>query len=435
MISTKYNPSGDERDYVDIQDHGLIGNLHTAAMISVDGSVESYCVPDFDSPSVFARILDKNKGGHFSVMPQIKCTTKQGYLPSSNVLATKFLSNEGVLSVTDFLPRKKTHGGLKKTNHPMQNWLVRRVEVIRGSVPVRMECAPAFNYARDEHTMEIVNDDSISPLANPQQKVVFRSKNLSMDLRYVIDSSLERQTPEHARKPVKSCELKFEELDLRPKGHLGLSAAANLTLHEGNVVTFILRDLPRSSSRANSLADNALLKEAQSKEEEQEAVLRGASALRPNDDPLLTADLANELLEQTNDFWTSWINRSTYTGLWREAVHRSALALKLLTYEPTGAIVASPTFSLPEFIGGTRNWDYRASWIRDASFTLYALIRLGFTEEANAYMEFIYKRLEEKNEDGSLQIMYTIHGGRDLPEFELDHLEGHKESRDRKSVV
>ncbi|KIO26500.1 hypothetical protein M407DRAFT_243709, partial [Tulasnella calospora MUT 4182] len=429
MISTKYNPSGDERDYVDIQDHGLIGNLHTAAMISVDGSVESYCVPDFDSPSVFARILDKNKGGHFSVMPQIKCTTKQGYLPSSNVLATKFLSNEGVLSVTDFLPRKKTHGGLKKTNHPMQNWLVRRVEVIRGSVPVRMECAPAFNYARDEHTMEIVNDDSISPLANPQQKVVFRSKNLSMDLRYVIDSSLERQTPEHARKPVKSCELKFEELDLRPKGHLGLSAAANLTLHEGNVVTFILRDLPRSSSRANSLADNALLKEAQSKEEEQEAVLRGASALRPNDDPLLTADLANELLEQTNDFWTSWINRSTYTGLWREAVHRSALALKLLTYEPTGAIVASPTFSLPEFIGGTRNWDYRASWIRDASFTLYALIRLGFTEEANAYMEFIYKRLEEKNEDGSLQIMYTIHGGRDLPEFELDHLEGHKESR------
>ncbi|KAG8928499.1 hypothetical protein FRC01_005860, partial [Tulasnella sp. 417] len=297
MISTKYNPNGEERDYVDIQDHALIGNLHTAAMISVDGSVESYCVPDFDSPSIFARILDKNKGGHFSIMPQIKCTTKQGYLPSSNVLATKFLSNEGVVSVTDFLPRKKAHAGLRKGSHPLQNWLVRRVEVIRGSVPIRMECAPAFNYARDEHTMEIVNDDSISPLGNPQNKVVFRSKSLSLDLRYVIDSSLERQPPDHAGKPIKSCQLKFEELDLRERGHLGLSAMASFTLHEGNVVTFVLRDLPQSPTQGSPVVDKALLKEAAAMGEQQDAVLRGASALRPSNDPLLTADLANELLE------------------------------------------------------------------------------------------------------------------------------------------
>lgn len=143
----------------------------------------------------------------------------------------------------------------------------------------------------------------------------------------------------------------------------------------------------------------------------------------------MTSELLDHLFVSTNNYWNSWIRKSTYQGSWKEAVHRSALALKLLIYEPTGAIVASPTFSLPEYIGGTRNWDYRASWIRDSSFTLYALIRLGFTQEANAYMDFIFERLKNKNPDGSLQIMYTIHGGKDLEEIELLHLDGHKGSK------
>jgi GH15 family glucan-1,4-alpha-glucosidase len=157
--------------------------------------------------------------------------------------------------------------------------------------------------------------------------------------------------------------------------------------------------------------------------------MSASNNLRPADDPIVTSQLVGDLLKSTNDYWVSWIRRSTYKGSWKEAVHRSALALKLLIFEPTGAIVASPTFSLPEYIGGTRNWDYRASWIRDSSFTLYALIRLGFTYEANAYVDFVQERLKDKNPDGSLQIMYTIHGSKIFPEIELTHLDGHKGSK------
>ncbi|KAG8902035.1 hypothetical protein FRB99_004859 [Tulasnella sp. 403] len=470
MISNKYQVS-DERGYIDIQDHAIIGNLHTAAVISIDASVESYCIPNFDSPSVFARVLDKNKVDLHrlnafcdetnTVTPRVVILASRHRFPSTLSKHTsqvrmsypptnsRFLSEQGVVSVTgdelspayervmfadpdslDFLPRKKGAPRSKKANHPLQNWLVRRVEVIRGQVPVRMECAPAFNYARDEHTMEIVSDESISPLEQPQDKVVFKSKCLNLDLRYVVETNLDRQPPDHAGKAAPACSVFFKELDLRPQGHKGLSTYCDFTMGEGNIVTFILRDVPSSeSNQSDILKAGALAEKARSRGDDRDAVLRGAAALRPVDDPLLTIQLAAQLLQETNDYWTSWIGKSTYKGLWREAVHRSALALKLLTFEPTGAIVASPTFSLPEFIGGTRNWDYRASWIRDASFTLYALIRLGFTDEATAYMDFIYKRLEEKNPDGSLQIMYTIHGTKDLEEVELDHLEGHKGSR------
>jgi len=151
--------------------------------------------------------------------------------------------------------------------------------------------------------------------------------------------------------------------------------------------------------------------------------------MRPKEDPVLTSDLLLALLKDTNRYWLDWIGRSTYKGSWREAVHRSALALKLLIFEPTGAIVASPTFSLPEHLGGTRNWDYRFTWIRDSSFTLYALIRLGFTDEAQAFTEFVFSRIGDRNPDGSLQIMYTIHGEKDLVEYELNHLDGHKGSK------
>ncbi|CAE7222876.1 unnamed protein product [Rhizoctonia solani] len=426
MISTgKYDQ--DERGYVDIQDHALIGNMRTAAMISIDGSVESYCVPNFDSPSVFARILDKDKGGHFSIKPKIRHSSKQAYLPSSNVLSTKFLADEGVAQVTDFLPRQ-TGTGIA-ANKPLLFWLIRRVEVIRGRVPIRMECCPAFNYARDAHETQFVNDDSQQPGVS-QEKIVFRSRDLTLDLRYVVDTvpDIDVSKPQVTLRP----------LDLRPKGHKGVGVSVDLDLEEGQVVTFILRTPPERTSNTGKPTKQ----QAEALGVPIEVLIQGATKLRARDDPLIGPGLVNSLLAETTSFWQAWISKSTYRGSWREAVHRSALALKLLIFEPTGAIVASPTFSLPEHIGGTRNWDYRFSWIRDSSFTLYALIRLGFTEEANAYMDFIFKRLQQKNPDGSLNIMqvspsgcwfmparYSIHGTTDLEEIELDHLDGHKGSK------
>ncbi|KAG5337131.1 hypothetical protein C0989_010579 [Termitomyces sp. Mn162] len=369
------------------------------------GKVESYCVPNFDSPSVFARILDKDKGGHFSIMPTVPFTVKQNYLPSSNksrlsaqVLQTKFMNELGVASITDFLPRPSSSASATK---PLLPWLIRRVECIRGTMPLMMQCAPAFNYALDTHSTEIVPDTSIPPLdlqpgtptQNHQNKVVFTSSSgFVLDLRYITESTLDAAC-------VPSIEL--GTLDLTSKGHKGLAAYSATQLTEGQAVTFVLRTPPEHEAPMTASATRTGTKA----ELERKLTLLGPLGVKPRTvhDPFLTKELLHSLLTITNRYWYEWIRQSTYTGSWKEAVHRSALALKLLIYEPTGAVVASPTFSLPEFIGGTRNWDYRASWIRDSSFTLYALIRLGFTQEAN--------------------------GGKDLEEIELLHLDGHKGSK------
>ncbi|KAI0738815.1 glycoside hydrolase family 15 protein [Daedaleopsis nitida] len=410
-----------ERGYIAIADHGLIGNLRTAALVSIDGSIESYCVPNFDSPSIFARILDKDKGGHFSITPSVPFTTKQSYLPNSNILQTKYLNEGGVATVTDFLPRQPSSA----TARPLLAWLIRRVEVIRGTMPLRVECAPAFNYARSTHTTELMLDTSVA-LSAPSSpvdghyKALFTSEeaNLTLDLRYIAESSLE-----HVGEPY----VKLRELDLSAKGHKGTGVWTEIELSEGQAVTFVLRTPPDNVKLPPQA--HPTRRTAEEMGISYEKLVAGASNLRPLEDPILTKTLLRELLEQTNNYWTAWIRRSTYQGAWKEAVHRSALALKLLIYEPTGAVVASPTFSLPEYIGGTRNWDYRASWIRDSSFTLYALIRLGFTYEANAYMEFIFERVRCRDPDGTLKIMYTIHGEKEFPEEELTHLDGHKGSK------
>lgn len=336
--------------YQPIENYGLIGNMRTAALVGIDGSIDWLCLPHFDSPSIFAAILDDRKGGRFKIAPaQDSVTHKQFYWPDSNVLVTRFLSPDGVGQVVDFMPV-----GLRRRD-PSAHPLVRRVQVVRGSMQFHLECHPAFNYARDEHCTSISSEGAM-----------FQSSSLNLAL-------------------VSSVPLEQD----------GSGVKAAFTLQEGQTIAFILHQSDSAAASADLFPDS-----------------RG-----------------EELFEQTVEYWRRWLGRCTYTGRWREMVHRSCLALKLLTFEPTGAIVAAPTCSLPEGLGGTRNWDYRYTWIRDAAFTIYGLLRVGFTEEAGNFMHWLEARCHELAPDGSLQIMYAIDGRHRLKEEILDHLEGYKGSR------
>ncbi|RKP11360.1 glycoside hydrolase family 15 protein [Piptocephalis cylindrospora] len=390
--------------YLHIEDYGLIGNLRTAALCGADGSIDHLCMPEFDSPSVFARILDRNKGGHFSVTPSVSCTTKQQYLPNTNVLQTRFLHDEGVCEVTDYMPRIRKDELL--SNIPFLPWVVRHVSIVRGSLPIDIECFPAFNYAQDRHiatfASDTQHDSSFSNLSGtlaqdhssvyiPKERILFESGEHHYDLRWIVHGG------EHE---IPKAKWNMEE---RP-GTTGPGATLNLRLKEGQRLILIFRIPP---------TDQRIREDLQCM----------------GNNPPLSWNLMHVLQRSTCDYWVRWISRSTYKGRWRENVLRSALVLKLMTYEPTGAVVASPTFSLPEAFGGGRNWDYRYTWVRDSSFTIYALIRLGFTDEAHAYMKFIEERCRDAAEDGSLQIMYGIRGEKRLEERELPHLEGHRGSR------
>ena len=337
--------------YLPIEDYGIIGNMHTVALVGTNGSIDWFCSPDFDSPSVFAAILDENKGGYFKIAPAFfhdDLTTKQMYWPETNVLVTRFLSSEGVGEVIDFMPVGERHA---MHNH---NELIRRVNVVRGTMTFRLECFPAFNFARNSHEIHIngAGADMISE---------------GITIRLTSPTPLERS---------------------------GDGLVSEFTLQAGQTSTFALDETSNNRSAIHPF-------------EEEESEL---------------------LFNDTVEYWRNWLSQCTYRGRWREMVHRSALLLKLLTYDPTGAIVAAPTCSLPEDIGGARNWDYRYTWIRDAAFTLYALLRIGFTEEASNFMKFIEARAKELNPDGSLQVMYGIDGRHELTEESLWHLDGYKGS-------
>src|SRR5215217_689911 len=337
----------DAGGYLPIAEHGLIGNLRTVALVGAEGTIDWYCCPRFDAPSLFGALLDRERGGYWRIAPTgTDWTTKQLYFPDTNVLITRFLSPHGVAEVLDFMPI------VSSGRQPHR--LVRCILCVRGRVPFQMEVEPRFDYGRQAHETYL-----------HKHSAVFESPTLTVAL---------------------SSPLPLE----RSEEGIG----ANSILKAGQSATFVLE----------TLGDD---KEPRFYSEED----------------------TRRAFDETVAFWKRWLSRSRYEGRWREMVHRSALTLKLLTYAPTGAIVAAPTMGLPEGVGGERNWDYRYTWIRDAAFTLYGLVRIGFTEEAAHFMYWLESRCWESKPEGPLQLMYGIDGRTDLTEETLDHLEGYKGSQ------
>jgi GH15 family glucan-1,4-alpha-glucosidase len=333
--------------YLPIDDYGIIGNMRTAALVSKQGTIDWMCYPYFDSPSLFAAILDDEKGGRFTIEPShTESTSKQFYWQDTNILVTRFINEDGAVELLDYMPVGDSQLAEK------HNCLVRRVHVLRGNFKLKIYCRPGFDYARADH--EVSKDE---------QAYHFESEELTMSL--VTKESIT---------------IKDNAID------------CEITLKEGDKTSFIWTELGEEDQGVNF------------------------------------QELETEAFDATIKYWRKWLSQCTYTGRWRETVYRSALVLKLLTFEPTGAIIAALTSSLPGKIGGERNWDYRYTWIRDAAFTVYAFMRIGFTEEAKCFMRFIEERVKEREEGEPLQIMFSIHGEHELTEKTLDHLSGYKDS-------
>ncbi|MCF6379136.1 glycoside hydrolase family 15 protein [Nocardioides KLBMP 9356] len=339
-----------EHDGPAIAEHGLVGDLRTAALVATDGTIDWFCPGRFDAPSVFAAVLDPD-AGHWRLGPDDpEARSRQYYHPETNILVTRFMTDRGVVEVQDFMPVLRAHDETHRQR------LVRRVVGLRGSVELTMHMAPRPDYGATEPDLAV--EDDVVRFADG-------------DVHLALSSTVDLDVDDHA-------------------------ATARLALGAGEAALFVLE------------------------------------VLEPGEEPRgCSEDDVEELFDGTAAFWRGWLAQSTYTGRWREWVDRSALTLKLLCHEPTGGIVAAPTTSLPESIGGTRNWDYRYVWVRDAAFSVYALLRLGFTAEAAAFVRFLSERLGEAEDDddlGPLRVLYDLDGTHPH-ERVLDHLAGHRGSR------
>jgi GH15 family glucan-1,4-alpha-glucosidase len=331
-----------------IENYGAIGNMQSLALVGMNGSIDFLCYPDFDSPTVFAVLLDDEKGGCFAIRPQLSnMRVRQLYLPETNILLTRFLAEEGVAELTDYMPIER--------DGEQPNEIVRRVSVIRGTVHFQMCCQPRFNYAAGRHSTKL----------SGKCATFFPGDSACPPMSLHSTVALEQQSND-------------------------ISSA--FTLKAGETAAFIL-GYPRAETEPPEMG------------------------------------LIVQRFFDTAQFWKSWISQSNYKGRWREMVQRSALVLKLLISRTHGSVIAAPTFSLPESIGGVRNWDYRFTWLRDAAFTLYALIRLGFVDETEAFIEWLKGRLSDDAQRGPLQVMYGLDGRQKLDEVSLEHLCGYKNSR------
>ena len=340
-----------------IENYGVIGNMRSIALVSVEGSIDFLCYPDFDSPTIFAALLDAERGGSFALNPDLEeMRVKQLYLPNTNILLTRFLSESGVAEVTDFMPVAGEKGRSKER---YGNHIIRMLRVIKGQVRFEMHCAPRFNYARSGH----------------------RAQQVQSAVSFIPDCLGCPSMALHATFPLR--------ID-------GTDVKASFTLNAGETAMMAFGQV---GGEEKTLGDRL--------------------------DPVNV----EERFQETSRFWRAWISRSNYTGRWREMVDRSALVLKLLSSAEHGSVIAAATFGLPEKIGGARNWDYRYTWLRDAAFSMYAMMRLGFIEEARAFAQWARSRVREDAEHGPLQVMYHADGRKELDETVLDSLSGYKNSQ------
>jgi GH15 family glucan-1,4-alpha-glucosidase len=328
-----------------IEAHGIIGDMRSAALIADTGSVDFFCWPDFDSPSLFSALLDTPDAGIFQLAPDLPNARRlQVYLPDTNILQTRWIDEHAVVEVTDLMPIGADPEDLPR--------LIRQVVVINGSVDLHMCCRPRHDYHRATTVARMDAADVCFEAAGQPAVRLSATQGLSVE---------------------DDC------------------AVARFHLAEGESAEFILGGL---------------------------------------DDPLVCAGEGLTCHAETVAYWRKWLGQSNYRGRWREVVDRSALALKLLTSRRHGGIIAAATFGLPETLGGERNWDYRYTWIRDASFTVYAFMRLGFVDEANDFMRWVRDRVGDCcDEHNKLRIVYGLDGREHLQEVSLDHLSGYKDSQ------
>ncbi|MEU4874140.1 glycoside hydrolase family 15 protein [Streptomyces sp. NPDC021608] len=353
--------------YPPIAEHGLIGDLQTAALVTSEGVIDWFAAPRFDSPSVFASLLDHDGGGHFLFAPtHSEVTRRQLYYPDSAVVVTRFLSPDGVGEVIDHMPV------IRERTPSARHTVVRVVRTVRGTVRFALECRPRFDYARSDHTLELTGANGANGATGGSggtaASAVFRAPGTTAHLQATFP--LERD---------------------------GRDVRGTVTLEAG-----------RSAAAVFTVCDGD-----------------GEAPPPP------TADSVTAQMWDDIDFWQRWVRTSRYRGRWPDMVNRSAITLKLLTYAPTGAPVAAATMGLPEQVGGERNWDYRYTWVRDGSLSVRALLDLGFVEEADQFVHWLGELLAAREgvTGEPLQIMYRVDGDPHLTEETLDHFEGYRGSR------
>lgn len=334
-----------KRPFQPIENYGIIGNLKTVALVSLNGSIDFMCAPKFDSPSVFATMLDRQKGGYCAIEPELEnFTTKQLYFPGTAILLTRFFSDTGIAELTDFMP-------ISEGKDLSTSAIVRKIKTIRGCINFKFSCVPRFGYAQSEYKADSHENHLIFDCPDEELKI-----KVSADVPLILRKA---------------------------------NGYAEFTLQESETATIVLE------------------------------------FLKPEEADEQLAYYADHAYHETKDFWVKWISKTSYKGHYGELIKRSAITLKLLTSAEFGSVVAAPTFGLPETLGGDRNWDYRFTWIRDAAFTMYAFLALGFNEEATAFMDWIFNLCQKID----LQLIYQIDGNPKIEERELQHFEGYRKSK------